>query len=152
MLSYAALAGILTGCYSLQPVRSATLQVGTKVAFDVNDAGRVNLGGTIGPEVGRINGLLIGKDNGEYVVAVSGIQFLRGGEQVWSGERVGIKSEYVVTTYERRFSRGRTTALSVAAVGGLAVVVASRDLLGLGTTDRPAPPDTGGTQFRIRRP
>jgi len=153
IVSYATLAGMLTGCYSLQPVSSASLQVGTKVAFDMNDAGRVSLGGTIGPEVGRINGLLIGKDNGEYVVAVSDIQFLRGGEQVWSGERVGIKPEYVGVTYERRFSRGRTTALSVAAVGGLAAVVATRDLLGLGTTERPVPCDTcGSTAFRIRRP
>ena len=40
--------GILAaGCYSLQPVRGAAPVVGTTVAFDVNDAGRVALGGQI---------------------------------------------------------------------------------------------------------
>jgi len=143
---------MLAGCYSLQPVSSSTLQVGTKVAFDVNDAGRVGLGGTVGPEVGRIDGLLVGRENGEYFLAVSGVQLLRGGQQVWSGERVGIKSEYVGTVYERRFHRGRTIALSAAVVGGLAAVVVTRDLFGLGTTGRPEPPPDTGIALRIRRP
>lgn len=149
---YAALAGMLTGCYTLQPVSSASLQAGTKVAFDVNDVGRVGLGGLVGPGVGRIDGLLLGRENGEYLLAVSGVQTLRGGVQVWSGERVGIKSEYVGTVYERRFHRGRTTALGVAVVGGLAAVVVTRDLLGLGTTGRPDEPIDSGFTLRIRRP
>jgi hypothetical protein len=152
LASCAALAGMLTGCYTLQPVSGTSLQVGTKVAFDVNDAGRVGLGVLVGPEIGRIDGLLVGRDNGEYFLAVTGVRFLRGGEQVWTGERVGIKSEYLGTTYERRFSKGRTVALGVAIVGGLAAVVASRDLFGLGSTGRPEPPDSGGTTLIFRRP
>ena len=143
---------MLTGCYSLQPVSSATLQAGTKVAFDVNDVGRVGLGVTVGQEVGRIDGLLLSRDNGEYILAVSGVQLLRGGQQVWNGERVGIKSEYVGTVYERRFHKGRTIALSAAVVGGLAAVVVSRDLFGLGTTGRPDPPPDSVPALRIRRP
>jgi len=143
---------MLAGCYSLQPVSSSTLQVGTKVAFDVNDAGRVGLGGTIGPEVGRIDGLLVGRENGDYFVAVSGVQLLRGGQQVWSGERVGIKSEYVGTVYERRFHKGRTIALSAAVVGGIVAVVVTRDLFGLGTTGRPEPLPDSTPALRIRRP
>lgn len=148
----AALVGTLAGCYTLRPASASSLQVGTKVAIDVNDAGRLGLGGQIGPEIGRIDGMLVSKENGEYLLAVSGVRYLRGGEQVWTGERVGIKSEYVGTAYERRFSKGRTTALGVAVVGGLIAVVATRDLLGLGTIDRPEPVDTGSTSLRVRRP
>jgi hypothetical protein len=148
----AALAGMLTGCYTLQPVSSATLQAGTKVAFDVNDVGRIGLGVLVGPEIGRIDGLLLGRENGEYLLAVSGVQLLRGGAQVWNGERVGIKSEYVGTVYERRFHKGRTAALGVAVVGGLAAVVVTRDLFGLGTTGRPDPPPDTGITLLIRRP
>lgn len=148
----AALVGTLAGCYTLQPASGTSLPVGTKVALDVNDAGRVSLGGTIGPEIGRIEGLLVSKENGEYQLAVSGVQFLRGGQQAWTGERVAIKSEYVGTVYERRFHRGRTTALGVAVVGGLATVVVTRDLFGLGTTGRPEPPIDTGIALRFRRP
>jgi len=153
--SCTALAGMLTGCYTLQPVSGTSLQVGTKVAFDLNDAGRVNMGVVVGPEIGRIDGLLIGRENGEYVLSVSGVRFLRGGEQVWTGERVGLKAEYLGTMYERRFSKGRTAALGAAVIGGLAAVVATRDLFGLGTTGRDPVPDDSGTTLttiRFRRP
>lgn len=148
----AALVGTLAGCYTLRPASASSLQVGTKVAIDVNDAGRVALGGTIGPEIGRIDGMLVSKENGEYLLAVSGVRYLRGGEQAWTGERVGIRSEFVGTAYERQFSKGRTTALSVAVLGGLVAVVVTRDLFGLGTIGRPDPIIDTTTALRIRRP
>jgi hypothetical protein len=148
----AALAGLLlTGCYTLQPVDRTKIQVGTKVAFDVNDVGRVSLGELVGPEIGRIDGLLVGQESGEYYIAVSGVQLLRGGEQVWTGERVRLKSEYVSTVYERRFHKGRTIALSAAVVGGLAALVVSQDLFGLGTTGRPDPCCDSIPQLIFRR-
>ena len=72
-----AVAGVLTlgaslaGCYTLQPARGATPVVGEKVAFDVNDAGRVALGGSLGPEIAQIEGRVVGHDSGEYVLAVN---------------------------------------------------------------------------------
>ena len=98
----------LVGCYTLQPTSGATPPVGKDVAFDVNDAGRFALGASLGPEIAQIQGRLLEQENGEYVVAVSGVRQLRGGEQTWSGEKVRIKREHVNSTYERRFSRART--------------------------------------------
>ena len=94
---------LLAGCYSLQSAGGATPEVGTKIAFDVNDAGRVGLGGALGPEVMQIEGRLIERDSAGYLLAVSHIRLLQGGEQVWTGEQVRVRPEFVGNTYTRRF-------------------------------------------------
>ena len=150
--SSSAVAGILTlgvalaGCYTLQPARGVTPSVGDAVAFDVNDAGRVALGGSLGPEIATIEGRVIERNTGEYLLAVSNIKLLRGGEQVWSGEQVRIKSDYVTSTYERRFSRGRTVAIGLAGLG-LGAYLVTRSIKGGGTgEEQPVPVDSAHTQ------
>ena len=132
---FAALSLLLTGCSTLRPVRGAVPEVGTKVAFDVNDAGRVALGGSMGPEISQVEGQLIEKDSTGYLISVSSVRLLRGGEQVWSGEQVRLKSEYLGPAYQRRFSLGRSLVLGVATVGGFGAFLATRSLLGSGTND-----------------
>jgi len=109
----------------------------------VNDAGRVALGGMIGPEIGQIEGRLISKENGEYVLSVHAVHYLRGGEQVWTGERVTLKPEWVGNAYEKRFSRGRTVALAAAGVGVFTAFLVTRSLIvkdpGTTTGDPPPP-------------
>jgi hypothetical protein len=131
----------LAGCYTLQPARGVTPVVGTKVAFDVNDAGRVALGGSMGPEIAQIEGQLVERDGETYLVAVSAVRLLRGGEQVWSGEQVRLKSEYLGPAYERKLSAGRSIALGVVGVGGFTALLATRSLLGGGTKDNQKVPD-----------
>jgi hypothetical protein len=131
-----AVGGILVaGCYTLQPVTGATPEVGARVAFDLTDAGRMALGGSMGPEIAQIEGRLVEKDNGGYLVSVTAVRLLRGGEQVWAGERVRLDRDYLGRTYERRFSPGRTIALSVVGIGGIAAFLLTRSLLASGTDD-----------------
>jgi len=141
---------LVAGCYALQPVRGAAPETGTTMAFDVTDAGRVELATSMGPEIDQIEGRLLNAANGEYVVSVSSVRYLRGGHQAWTGERVGIKKEYVARTYERRFSKGRTLALSAAMAGPGALAFG----FGLGWFggEGTAPVDTGNPTFRGRRP
>ena len=131
----------LAGCYTLEPAGEIRPELGTNVAFDINDIGRASLGGSLGPEIDQIEGRLISKEtNGsDYVVAVSAVRLIRGGEQVWRGEQVHIKSEYVTRVYLRRYSAGRTIALSAAGIGAIAIL-ASAALIGSGSTD----PDVKG--------
>ena len=136
----------LVGCYTLQPSRGATPNVGENVAFDVNDAGRVALGGSLGPEISQIEGRVLTSENGEYVLAVSNIKLLRGGEQVWTGEQVRIKPDYVATTYERKFSRSRTVAVSAIGVGLLAFI-ATQSIKGGGSPTDKVPGDSAQTQL-----
>jgi hypothetical protein len=122
-----------------------------QIAVDVNDAGRVALGGTMGPEIAQIEGTLVQRDSSEMVVAVSVVHLLRGGEQEWRGEKVRIKPAYVSTAYERQFSRGRTIAVSAAALGAVALL-ATRSILGAGSNGLPDPSGPPASQTRVPRP
>jgi len=144
--------GVLSaGCYTLEPAGGVTPEVGTGVAFDINDAGRVALGGSMGPEIDQIEGRLLSKDGTDYLVGVTTVHLLKGGTQVWHGESVRISPTYVNTVYLRRFSAGKTIAISavgVAAVAALAGVA----LVTTGALD-PGTDTTGsGTQRRIPVP
>ena len=147
----AAVSLLLVGCYTLQPTRGAVPQPGTIIGLDITDAGRVALGGSMGPEIGQVEGRLVDKDSSAYVVAVSAIHLLRGGEQVWTGENVRINTSYVSSVYERRLSVGRSVALAAVGVGAVAAI-ATRSLAGLGTGDTGKGPDSSGTTQRRPRP
>jgi len=144
--------GVLSaGCYTLEPAGGVTPEVGTGVAFDINDAGRVALGGSMGPEIDQIEGRLLSKDGTDYVVGVTQVLLLRGGTQVWHGESVRISSNYVNTVYLRRFSAGKTIAISAIGIGAVAAL-AGVALVTTGAND-PVSTDTGtGTQRRIPVP
>jgi hypothetical protein len=142
-------AGVLSGCYSLRPVATPMPQ-GTEVAFDVNDAGRVALSTQIGPGVSQLEGRIVSAENGDYVLAVNAVRFVRGDEQIWKGERVRLSRDHVSTSYERRFSAGRTAAAAAITAGGVLAFFATRSLLGIGSEqgDDPRPPDPGNTLTR----
>lgn len=126
--------GVLTaGCYTLLPAGGAAVPApGTPVVLQINDVGRVSLGGQMGPEIERVDGRLVGSENGEYQVSVASVKLVRGGEQIWSGENVLIKSDYVSALYTKRLSKGRTVAMSAFLALGVTAFVVKRDLLGLG--------------------
>jgi hypothetical protein len=142
---------LVMGCYTLQPISGTAPQLGTAIAFDINDAGRLALGGSMGPDISQIEGRLVSNDASEYVIGVSAIRLLRGGEQVWHGETVHIKSEYVSSRYERRLSKSRTLVAGAVGVGAIAFIV-SRSLLGAGTIDQGKGPDSSATAQRRPRP
>ncbi|MEP6779961.1 MAG: hypothetical protein ABJC26_08735 [Gemmatimonadaceae bacterium] len=135
----------VTGCYTLQPVATTGPVIGSEVALDINDAGRVALATSIGPEVSQLEGRLVRRDSNEYVVAVSVVRQLRDVEQKWTGEKVILKTEYVTAVHERRFSRGRSAIIAAAAVAVVAYMV-SRAIGGAGQPDAPIVPiDTART-------
>ncbi len=143
---------LLVGCYTLEPTGSTVPQPGSTIGLDINDAGRVALGGSMGPEIRQVEGRLVERDSSEYVVGVTALHLLDGGEQVWHGETVHIKSAYVSSVYQRKFSAGRSALLAAAGVGAVAAI-ATRSLSGLGTGDQGSgrtPVDTAHTQRRPR--
>ena len=142
-------AGVLTGCYTLRPA-STPVPEGTDVAFSVNDAGRVALANQVGPEVAQLEGRLISANNGDYVLAVNAVRFVSGGEQIWKGERVRLSKDHVGSSFERRFSPGRTAAAAAITAGGVLAFFATRSLLGIGSEpgDDPRPPDPGNSLTR----
>lgn len=138
----------LTGCYTLVPVSGSTPALGSPVAFDVTDVGRVALGGTMGPEIDRIEGRLVERDNGEYLLSVTSVSLLRGGEQKWSGEQVRLKQDQVGRMYEQRLSKSRT-GLAVALGLGATAFIATQGLRAAGSEDQPIDsPDSSRTNRR----
>ena len=144
---------LTTGCYTLQPVANAAqLPAGQQVAFDVNDVGRVALGGSMGPSIATIEGRLVRADSGSYLVAVKSVRLISGLTQPWTGEPVQIKADYVSAGYERRLSKSRTAVAAAAGVAAVAFIV-TRSVTGGGTGREPEiPHDTLGTTNRGPRP
>jgi len=137
-----------SGCYSLERVNGSSPVPGTRIALDVNDAGRVALGGSMGPEIDRVEGRLIERSNGEYLLGVTSVSLLRGGGvQTWKGEQVVVKPEFVSTVYERRLDKARTGLFAAAVVGGV-IAIASQSLLTSGTEDTPTHNDSLNTNRR----
>lgn len=150
LVGIVALAASAMGCYTLQPIRGVEPKVGSSVAFDVNDAGRVALGGTMGPEIAQVEGQLVEKDNEGFLLAVSTVRLLRGGEQSWTGEKVRLNPTHLGTAYAREFSLGRTLAMSALSIGAVGAVILTRSLVGSGNDD-----DGGGgppVDARLGRP
>jgi hypothetical protein len=125
---------------------------GQMMAMDITDAGRVALGGSIGPEIAQIEGRVVSNSGDQYELAVASVRLLRGGEQVWSGERIQLRKEFVSRVYEKKLSKGRT---AIASAGGLAIVafIATKKIAGAGLGDEgKLPVDTADSQRRPVRP
>ena len=141
---------LVAGCYTLVPATGPAPEVGKLMAFDVNDIGRVALGGSMGPEISQVQGRLLARDS-DYVVSVTAIKLLKGGEQTWGGEQVRLKPTYISSMYERRYSNSRTLAAS--AIGaGIVAAVAVRSILGGGAGGDITLPGDSGQTHRIPRP
>jgi len=141
----------LAGCYTYEPART-TPQPGAELAWQLNDAGRAAMGGQLGPEISQVEGRLVQSNSTEFVVAVTSVQLLRGGEQVWRGEQVTLKPEYVSATFEKRLSKSRSIAAAAVTAGVVALVITKTSLLGLGAPDpTKSPSDTAQASRRPRR-
>ena len=150
-ISASALCVAQMACYTLRPATGiATPSLESVIAVDINDAGRAAMGGVMVPEIGQIEGRLTAIDENEYAIAITAVRLLRGGEQVWRGELVRIKKDYVTRVYEKHFSAGRTIMASVAGASVIAYV-AAKGLVGAGLGDMRVPSDTGRGDMR-RRP
>ena len=148
--SLAVTALLLSGCYGLQPLGGVAPEPGSRVAYDVNDAGRVALGGLMGPEIIQIEGRFLGQDSTGILLAVSSTRFLRGGTQTWRGEQVRLRPEHLTTAYGRDVYVGRSVAFGGAALGGFTALLLTTDLLATGSEKKPGEEDPGNT--RIGRP
>lgn len=136
------LAATLVGCYTAVPIAGTAVPAGNIVVLTINDAGRLAYGEQLGASIDRIEGRVVQHDSTGYTLAMRQVELLRGGTQVWSGERVRIKTEHIVAASERRLAKGRTAALSAAAVGAV-VMIARVSLAGvIGGDDAKAPTDS----------
>jgi hypothetical protein len=115
------------GCYTYVPARSQP-EPGSRVTLQISDQGRVALGERVGSGVTRIEGILVGSQDGDYVMRVYEVGSLNGNSH-WAGERVDVRQEHVVGIQERHFSKSRTALAVGASVAGVLIFAITRGLL-----------------------
>lgn len=133
------LMGMTSGCYVYTPI-AAPPEPGDRVAIELNDRGRAGLGESIGSAASKIEGMVQTEPDTAYVLSVVSVQYLNGQANKWSGERLTVSRDFVRDVRERQFSKSRSWLTAAAVSIGVVALVASRGLLGLGSSDRD-PPD-----------
>ena len=137
------------GCYMYTPI--ATLEPapapGTNLSLVLSDEGRIQSMRQVGPYAMRIEGELLQATPDDLTLAVSDVIDIRGTHSKWTGESVSLPRTYVSMTYQKQFSRSRTTLLLASVAGGIVALIATRNLTGLfggGSDNGPTPPDPNG--------
>ena len=124
-------AQLFGGCYTYVPLNSSPL-VGSDVAVDISDAGRVALGDRLGPGVTRLEGRVAEQTPDELVLTVKSVSQVNVGRSRWSGESIRLRRDYVAR---------RTAAAVGAAVLGVVAGFVTRSLIGSGGSVRETPPN-----------
>lgn len=143
------LLGVSQGCYVYPEVSTAPAP-GRQLRLDLNDRGRVGLGGSLGQSAERLEGVLQADLDSAYSVKVVSVSYLNGQSNMWIGEPLMVSKAYVHSVSVREFSRSRTFLVAAAVVSGAVLLIASRGLFGSGTVDKepPNPGPPGGPSFR----
>jgi hypothetical protein len=134
---------MLTGCYTFSYLPSQPAPE-TRLALDLTDRGRAAEFEHLGPDVVRVEGYLVSLDDSAYTVRMERSVNIRGNSTPWNGEVVHIRTDYVATAREKRFSTAKSVLLAGVTAAGIVGFIATRGLIGSGsggTTSNPPPPN-----------
>ena len=133
-----------TGCYVYTPV-AAPPAPGSRLLLELNDRGRVGLGGSIGASAKSVEGLLQAGSDSMYSLKVVSVGYLNGQRNQWNGEPLGVSRDFVRDVKSRQYSRSRTYMTAGAIVAGTVLFIVTRGLIGGGSTGDKGG-DGGGNQ------
>jgi hypothetical protein len=129
----AAVAVVMTGCYTYTPVGDALRPVaGTTVQATLTDRGRVALEQSLGPEVWQVEGMVRTVSDSTVEMSVHKTVTISRASTRWTGEPVTLRREHYQSMRERQLSRGRTFMLAGSLSAGVVAFVATRSLFGFG--------------------
>ena len=126
------LTGVSTGCYKYIPV-AAPPATGSQLLLDLNDRGRVGLGGLIGPSSKAVEGLLQPGPDTVFNLKVVSVSYLNGQRNQWSGEPLAVSRDFVRDVRTRQFSKSRTALTAGSIVGATVLFIVTRGLIGSGS-------------------
>ncbi len=138
-------AASLSGCY-VYSAAPTTPVPGMHLALDQNDRGRVGLGDSIGAAVQTVEGTSVTTADSVYGLRVSKISYLNGQANNWSGELLVIPRMFVTNARQRKLSKSRSWLAGSAVAAAIAAFIASRDILGFGSSPKEDGPGKPGTQ------
>ena len=127
--------GVSTACYVYTPVVTPPAQ-GSQLLLDLNDRGRVGLGGQIGTAGSAVEGLLQPGPDSVFNLKVVSVSYLNGARNQWTGEQLSVSRDFVRDVRTRQFSKTRT-ALTVGSIAAAVVgFIVTRGLIGSGSAGR----------------
>lgn len=129
---------LCTACYQYVQVQSAPT-VGSRVALEINDDGRVALRDQLGPGIVRLEGRVSAVEAQALVVQTLNVTQIRGQALPVDSVSVRVNTQHVERMEERRLSRTRTLIF----IGG-ALAIATAFLLSGGIGGRASPEQPGG--------
>jgi hypothetical protein len=137
---------VLAGCYTYTPIATLQPAPGTNLSLVLSDEGRMQSMRQVGPYAMRVEGALLQATPEDLVLAVTDVVDIRGTRSKWTGESVSLPRSYVMMTYQKQFSRPKTVLVAMAVAGGIAAIIAGRNLLGIGGNGDTGktPPDPNG--------
>lgn len=133
---------IIAGCYVYAPVDRPPAP-GDDLRLFLNDRGRAELTGLVGPSVRSLTGEIVAATDSQLTISVRESASTRGVVSEWNGEHVTVGTALVDSTRAHRISPVRTAA---AAAGGVAFVALVRAAFGGGSNGGSGPPSGPPTQ------
>lgn len=126
-------------CHTYLPLQEVVPASGREVAIELNDRGRVSLGGLLGESVDQVIGRIVSSTDSAVTLSVIRTVLMKGSEVVWTGEQVVIPREGVRGFRIREYAKGKTVMLSVAVAVGLVIIGLGLSIVG-GGSGRPIDP------------
>jgi hypothetical protein len=107
---------VSSGCFTYAHVDPATVVPGRDVHVELTDAGTVGLAALIGPGMTAMDGRVVAVDTASMRLAVSQTTDRRTIDHLWNAELVTVPRPFIDRIQQRKFSAGRTAALSAAII------------------------------------
>lgn len=123
----------IDGCYVYAPAPT-TPATGSDLVLELNDRGRSGLSDSIGMGATMIEGKTAATSDSAYSLLVSRVNYLSRQSNSWSGERLVVPRLFVSNAQQRTFSKSRTGVVAALVSAAVVSFVASRGLLGFGST------------------
>jgi hypothetical protein len=117
---------ITTGCYTVEPLMTATPPAGTDLVLTLTDKGSTDMAAVVGPRSSGISGKYLGETADSLYLSVSAVAQQNGNEQFWQGERIAVPRSAVATMRERKLSVAKSAlavGAVVAALAGISAVI-----------------------------
>lgn len=96
------------GCYAYREPPATGVSPGQEVHVSLTDAGTAAVAPLVGPSVAAINGRVLSSADTALALAVSSTEKRNGVEDLWRGEQVLVRREYIGSLQQRALSRTRT--------------------------------------------
>jgi hypothetical protein len=113
---------VQVACHTYLPLQDTVPDKGPIVAIVLNDRGRVQSGPRLGPGIRRVEGAVLRQSDSTITLGVTRTLTLEGTPTTWTGEEVVIARDGIAGFQARTFSRGRTIALVVGIILGVAAL------------------------------